>query len=187
MARSAERAGLLLPAIALATLLRAQPGGTFAYTGEDAARDAMDQHNVHFGGFSNSVLVVPYEEGELVWPWLPALFYEYNYLVLPRNRGLNLSLGATPEINLFPYFMGRVSGLAELTVGAESHNNPGQGAGLRFGAGYSALGSTFGLTENSPVLRAGVLFNNIRLTYMYSTARPIYINHQIMVAIKFDW
>ncbi len=187
MVRNAERAFLSVPLLTLAAGLFAQPGqSTFAYTGEDAILDALDQHHVHFGGFSNSVLVEADEEGKLVWPWLPAIFYEYNYLLLPSNKGLNVSLGATPEINLFPLFMGRVSGLAELTLGAESHNKPGKGAGLRFGAGFTALGSTFGFTESSPVLRAGVLFNNIRVTYMYALAEPIYINHQVMVAIKLD-
>jgi hypothetical protein len=187
MARSAEAAALVILAVMLSGLSRGQPGTTFAYTGDDAVEDAMDTHNVHFGGFSNSVLVAADADEQLVWPWLPALFYEYNYLLRPCNNVVNVSLGAAPEINLFPLFMGRVTGLAEITLGAEAHNRPGHGAGLRFGAGFTAFGSSFGFTENSPVLRAGFLVNNIRITYMYSTAKPLYINHQLTVGIKFDW
>ena len=187
MAASAERLAWALAAFVIAGAAHAQPGSTFAYTGEDAVLDALDEHHAHFGGFSNSVLTVEYGDGVLVWPWLPALFYEYNYLLRPHNRVFNVNLGATPEINIYPLFMGRATGLVELTLGAEAHNRPGQGAGFRIGGGFSALGSTFGLAESSPVVRAGFLFDNIRITYMYSTAKPLYINHQIMVAIKFDW
>ena len=187
MAKSAERflSGWLV--CLLSGVVHAQQGSTFAYTGEDAVLDALDVHHAHFGGLSNSVVTVEYGDGQLVWPWLPALFYEYNYLLRPQNRVFNVNLCATPEINIFPLFMGRASGLAEITLGAEAHNRPGHGAGFRFGAGFSALGSSFGLTESSPVIRAGFLFDNIRITYMYSTAKPLYINHQLMVAIKFDW
>ena len=187
MAASAERFACGLVALVLAGALNAQPGSTFAYTGEDAVLDALNTQHAHFGGFTNSVLVIKDKQQDYVWPVLPAIFFEYNYLVFPRNHGFNVNLGATPEINLFPWFMGRASVLAELSFLAEADNKPGQGFGLRFGGGFSALGSTFGLTETSPVLRAGFVVDNIRVTYMYSTAKDIYINHQVGVGIKFDW
>ena len=185
MATNAERGIFLGSALLIAVVTFAQPGTTFAYTGEDAVVSALNTHNANFGGISNSVLTV--KEENFTWPYLPAIFYEYNYLVIPRNHGFNVLLGATPEINVFPLFMGRVTGLAEMGFLAEADNKPGQGFGLRLGGGFSAFGSTFGLTETSPVLRAGFVVDNIRVTYMYGTSALIYINHQITVGIKFDW
>lgn len=185
MATSAERGVLLGSALFVSAAACAQPGTTFAYTGNDAVASAMNMHNAHFGGISNSVLVVG--EENFTWPYLPALFYEYDYLVLPRNPGFNVLLGATPEINFFPLFMGRVSGLAELGFLAEADNKPGQGFGVRLGGGFTGLGSTFGFTESSPVIRAGFVVDNMRITYMYCTSKPIYINHQVTIGLKFDW
>lgn len=185
MATSVERFLFLVSASLCGAVASAQPGSTFAYTGNDAVVSAMNTHNAHFGGISNSVLVV--KEENFTWPYLPALFYEYDYLVMPRNHDFNVLLGAAPEINLFPLFMGRVSGLAEMGFLAEADNKPGQGFGFRLGAGFTAFGSTFGLTENSPVIRAGFVVDNLRFTYMYCTAAPIYINHQVTVGLKFDW
>lgn len=187
MAASAERRIVGLMLLALAGAAHAQPGSTFAYTGEDAVLDALNTQHAHFGGLTNSVLVIQDKDQDFIWPFLPAIFFEYNYLVMPRNHVFNVNLGATPEINFFPWFMGRATVLADLSFLAEADNKPGQGFGVRFGGGFSALGSTFGLNETSPVLRAGFVVDNIRVTYMYSTARPIYVNHQIGVGIKFDW
>jgi len=185
MAASAERIFSLGSTLLIGTVAVAQPGSTFAYTGEDAVLSALNVHHAHYGGVSNSILVLA--EENITWPYLPAFFYEYNYLLMPRNHGFNLLLGVTPEINLFPLFMGRVSGLAEMGFLAEADNKPDQGFGFRIGGGFSAFGSTFGLTESSPVIRAGFVVNNLRFTYMYCTAKPIYINHQIAVGIKLDW
>lgn len=164
---------------------RAQPGTTFAYTGEDAVVSAMDVHNAHFGGFGNSMLVG--DDERIAWPWLPTLFYEYGRLLNPQNKVANLIFSARPELHLYPWLMGRVSGLAEVGLGADAHNRPGQGLGCSFGAGYSVFGATFGLTESSPVLRAGITIDNIRITYMYSTTPGIFINHHVGVGLKFDW
>lgn len=187
MAVSVERRIVCLMAVGLSHVVCAQPGTTFAYTGEDAVLDALNTQHAHFGGLTNSVLIIKERQQEFIWPWLPAIFFEYNYLLLPRNHTFNVNLGATPEINLYPWFMGRATGLVELSFLAEADNKPGQGFGLRLGGGFSAFGSTFGLTETSPVLRAGFVVDNIRITYMYCTAKPLYINHQIGVGIKFDW
>ena len=185
MGISAEQ-GLLLACLAMSAIsLRAQPGTTFAYTGDDAVVSALNTHHAHFGGFSNSVLV--YEEENFVWPYLPALFYEYDYLPMPGNHGMNVLLCATPEVNLFPFFVGRVSGLLELGLGADADNKPGHGFGFRFGGGFSALGTTFGLAESSPVLRAGFTIDNVRVTYMRMMDTDVYVNHHLAIGLKFDW
>jgi hypothetical protein len=185
VAGRSKRNALLLAVLPIGIGACAQFGTTFAYTGKDAAIDALNTQHAHFGGISNSVLVL--KEENFVWPYLPAIFFEYNYLLRPRNKQANLSLGVTPEVNVFPLFSGRVSGLAELVLFAEADNKPEKGFGLRVGAGYSVFGSTIGLTESSPVLRAGFLVDNIRITYMHTLGKQIYVDHQIAVGIKFDW
>jgi hypothetical protein len=107
--------------------------------------------------------------------------------VKPANGTANISLNVAPELFLTTFFMGRITGTAEVVLGNEASNKALRGAGFRFGAGYSALGSTFGFTEATPVVRAGVLFDNIRLTYAYSLGNRAIIDHQIGVGIKFDW
>lgn len=162
----------------------AQFGSTFAYTGDDALRDASDVHWVHYGGFGNNVLL---QDDQLLWPWLPTLFFEQGYLIKPANELANISLSVSPEVFLTAFFMGRVTANAEVVLGNEASNKTLRGLGCRFGVGYSALGSTFGLTESTPVVRAGALFGNIRLTYAYSLGTQTAIDHQIGVGIKFDW
>lgn len=183
--RRSDHHGLIAALLFVAAEVRAQPGTTFAYTGKDAVVSAMDVQNAHFGGFGNSMLV--YEDERIAWPWLPTIFYEYGRLLNPQNKVANLIFSARPELHLYPWLMGRVSGLAEVGFGADAHNKPGQGWGCSFGAGYSVFGATFGLNESSPVLRAGITMDNIRITYMYSTTPGIFINHHLGVGIKFDW
>lgn len=184
MAARSERVPLLLAGLILGVVGRAQFGSTFAYTGDDALRDAADVHWVHYGGFSNNVLLV---DQALLWPWMPTLFYEQGYLVEPSNEKANISLNVAPELFLTTFFMGRVTGTAEVVLGNEASNRMLRGFGFRFGGGYSVLGSTFGFTESTPVLRAGALFGNVRLTYAYSIGNRAIIDHQIGVGIKFDW
>ncbi|MBL7953482.1 MAG: hypothetical protein JNJ91_00485 [Flavobacteriales bacterium] len=183
--RRSDRYGLSAALLFVAVLARAQPGSTFAYTGKDAAVSALDVQNAHFGGFGNSTLVG--EDERIAWPWLPTIFYEYGRLLSPQNKLANLIFSARPELHLYPWLMGRVSGLVEVGLGADAHNRPGQGLGCSFGVGYSAFGATFGLSESSPVLRAGITIDNIRITYMHSTTPGLFINHHLGVGLKFDW
>lgn len=166
------------------TTLRAQNTPTFAYTGDDAMRSAANVHRVNFGGLANSVLV---EDNRLLFPYLPALFYETGYMLLPSNRNVNVSLNVAPEIFLSVFFMGRITGTAEVVLFNEASTRHERGLGLRVGVGYSALGSTFDYAESTPVLRAGLLIGNIRTTYMHSIGGNAIIDHQLGIAIKFDW
>ena len=83
--------------------------------------------------------------------------------------------------------VGYVSGTADLLLFNEAETQPGPGFGLRIGAGYSALGSTFEFTEHTPIVRAGFLISNIRVTYAYSFGRETIVDHQLGIGIKFDW
>ena len=179
-----SRLTAVLLAFLLQTVARAQNEPTFAYTGEDAQRSAANVHHVNFGGLANSVLVA---DEVLLFPYLPALFYETGYLLLPSNRNVNVSLNVAPEVFLSVFFMGRITGTAELVLFNEASTRRERGLGLRIGAGYSALGSTFDYAESTPVLRAGFLIGNIRATYMHSIGGNAIIDHQLGIAIKFDW
>ncbi len=184
MGCASERlAGLCIAALMAGPLL-AQQGSTFAYTGEDALDDQFNLHRVNYGGFTNNFAL---QDQDIVWPWLPTLFYEHGYLVLPRNQQANVCLTIAPEVFLTMFFMGRITATADLVLLNEAGNKPTKGLGLRVGAGYSALGSTFGFSETSPILRAGLLISNIRFTYAYSLSNTTIIDHQFGVGIKFDW
>ena len=177
---------LLLAGSVLLSLpaLRAQNTPTFAYTGDDALLSAANVHRVNFGGFANSVLL---EDQKLLFPFLPSLVYETGYLLWPSNRHANVSLNVAPEVFVTVFFMGRITGTAEVVLFNEASTRHERGVGLRIGAGYSALGSSFDFAETTPVLRAGFLIGNIRATYMHSVGRNAIIDHQLGVAIKFDW
>ncbi len=184
MGCASERLLGLCTAVLLAVAATAQQGSTFAYTGEDALADQFNLHRVNYGGFTNNFAL---QDQEIVFPWLPTLFYEHGHLILPQNKRANVSLTISPELFLSVYFMGRVTASADLVLLNEAGNKPTKGVGLRVGAGYSALGSTFGLNETTPILRAGLLITNIRITYAYSLSHTTIIDHQFGVGIKFDW
>ena len=175
---------LLLVALFCSGRLHAQQGETFAYTGTDALRNAANVHFLHYGGLANNFIL---DEQTVVLPYLPSLVYEAGYLVLPGNQMANLCLSAMPEVFFYPWFMARVTGILDATFLNEAQTHEERGVGFRFGVGYSALGSTFNFTESSPVLRAGLLISNIRVTYTYSWGRQTVIDQQVAIAIKFDW
>ena len=185
MATSAERrlTGVVAACLS-AVLVQAQRDATFAYTGNDAVRSAESAHFANFGGLANNVAVA---DNEPVASYLPSLFYEGSYLLGQPNHTVNIGLDAMPEVFLNVLFMGRVTATADLLLLSEAQGEPGKGFGMRVGAGFSALGSTFGLTETTPVLRAGFLFNNIRITYAYGAGSEVIVKHQLAIAIKFDW
>jgi hypothetical protein len=174
----------LLWLVCSAFIANAQNGNTFAYTGDDALRLQANVHYAHFGGFSNSVLI---EEQRVIYPFLPALFYEMNYLVLRDRKHVNVGLGVSPEVFLTVLFMARAFGTVDVLLFNEASNKPGNGIGLRAGLGYSVLGSTFDLTESTPVFRAGLTISNIRITYAHALGDNILIDHHLGVGIKFDW
>ncbi len=184
MACASERLLGLFLGLALAANSLAQQGSTFAYTGEDALADQFNLHRVNYGGFTNNFAL---QDQDIIWPWLPTLFYEHGHLLMPRNKHVNACLTISPEIFLTVFFMGRVTATADVVLLNEAGNQPSKGIGLRIGAGYSALGSTFGLTETTPIVRAGLLISNIRFTYAYSLSHITVIDHQFGVGIKFDW
>jgi hypothetical protein len=179
-----ERLSGLCIALVLTGSALAQQGTTFAYTGEDALADQLNLHRVNYGGFTNNFAV---QDQEIVWPWLPTLFYEHGHLLMPQNKQANLCFTISPEVFLTMFFMGRVTATADVVLLNEAGNKPTKGVGLRVGAGYSALGSTFGFSETTPILRAGLLISNIRFTYAYSLSHTTIIDHQFGVGIKFDW
>lgn len=168
----------------MSTTARAQYGTTFAYTGEDALRDRADVHFTNHGGFANNLAV---DGPTVILPYLPSLFYEAGYLVRPANHTANLNVNVTPEVFLNVLFMARVTAMADLVLLNEATNKPAQGIGFRVGAGYGALGSSFDFAEAGPVVRAGFLIGNIRTTYAYSPGNTTVIDHQLAIAIKFDW
>lgn len=177
--------GLLLVAVlAFAGAANAQRGETFAYTGEDALRSGTNTRVLNYGGLANNLLVA---DGTVLFPYLPTIFYEAGYLLTPPNGKAALSVSAMPELFLSPWFMGRVMGLVEANFMGEAQTHEVRAGGFRAGIGYAALGSTFGVTGNTPVVRAGFLVGSIRVTYTYSLAQQVVLNHQMAVALKFDW
>ena len=184
MGAGSERFVCALTIFLIGPCAQGQFGNTFAYTGDDALRDQANTHIVNYGGFANNLAL---QEQTVVLPYLPTLFYECGYLLRPANRTANVVFAVAPEIFLTTFFMGRVSATAELVLLNEAGNKPERGIGLRLGGGYSALGSTFGFTESGPIVRAGILIGNIRLTYMYSLGKRTVVDHQVGIGIKFDW
>ncbi len=98
------RSSAVLAALFASTLVLAQFGNTFAYTGEDALRDQANVHFVNYGGFANNLALV---DQTVVAAYLPSLFYEAGYLLRPANRKANLELSVTPEVFLNVLFMAR--------------------------------------------------------------------------------
>lgn len=184
MAGRKSRTLFLLLALSCPWCLKAQQGGTFAYTGDDLVRSKANRHNLNYGGFASNFAV----SGQMtVVGYLPSFFYEAGYLLTPSNRHAGLCISVMPEIFLYPWFMGRVTGVLDANFLNEASTQEDRGVGFRLGLGYSALGSTFGFTESTPVIRAAILIANIRATYTYSLGHRTLVDHQLAVAIKFDW
>lgn len=179
-----SRALFFTLALASPWCLQAQQGDTFAYTGDDLVRSKQNVRYLNYGGFANNFAL----DGQtVVVPYLPSFFYEAGYLLTPANDRAGLCISAMPEIFLYPLFMGRVTGILDANFLNEASTHEKRGLGLRIGIGYSALGSTFGFTESTPVIRAALLIENIRASYTYSWGRRTIVDHQLAVAIKFDW
>jgi hypothetical protein len=184
MAGRRSRALFLLLALSGPWCLKAQQGGTFAYTGEDLVGSRNNTHYLNYGGFANNFAV----SGQtVVLPYLPSFFYEAGYLLTPSNRHAGLCVSVMPEIFLYPWFMVRVTGILDANFLNEASTQEEHGVGFRLGLGYSALGSTFDFTESTPVIRAAILIANIRAAYTYSWGHRTIVDHQLAVAIKFDW
>jgi hypothetical protein len=179
-----SRALLLILALSLPWCLKAQQGATFAYTGDDLLRSKANVHYLNYGGFANNLVL---DEQDVLLPYLPSFLYEAGYLVTPANGHAALCISAMPEVFLYPWLMGRVTGILDANFLNEAATHEKRGLGFRIGIGYSALGSTFDFAESTPVLRAAILIGNIRTSYTYSWGRRTVVDHQLAIAIKFDW
>lgn len=183
-ARNKRHTSYLVGMLAATTGVQSQSTETFAYTGDDAMRSASNVHWVSYGGFGNNVAL---RTQDVLFAYLPSLFFETGYLLWPANRTANMSLNASPELFFAPFFMGRLTGTADLMLLNEATTRQEHGLGVRFGLGYSAVGSTFDFTESGPLVRAGVLLGNIRTTYAYNFGPQVLIQHHLCIGIKFDW
>ena len=184
MAGRKSRTLFLLIALSFSWCLQAQRGDTFAYTGDDQLRSQENVHNLNYGGFANNFALA---DQTVVIPYLPSIFYEAGYLLTPANGRAGVCISAMPEVFLYPWLMGRVSGFLDANFLSEASTHEERGPGFRVGVGYSALGSTFGLSETTPLIRAAILIQNIRVSYTYSWGQRTVVDHQLAVAIKFDW
>lgn len=155
---------------------------TFYYGGTDARIDELNEHNVYCAGFSNSL--VQYDEFYL--PILPALFFEYKYLILKRNNYFNLSANAKPHVAITTFFLVRLPASVNINLFNEATTELKQGFGLSFGTGYEALITTFNFNEYSPFVQLGFKIDNVSFEYQYKLAKDIYINHSISVGVQLD-
>lgn len=155
---------------------------TFYYDGADARIDELNKHNVYYAGFSSSIV----QYNEFYLPVLPALFFEYKYLILKKNDFFNLSVNAKPHIAFTTFFLVRLPASANINFFNQATTEQIKGFGLNIGVGYEALISTFNFNEYSPFIQFGFKIDNVTFEYQYKIEKEIYINHSISVGVQLD-
>lgn len=183
MVKSVERHLVAFALLTIAASSFAQGRDTFAYTGDDALPGGAKEHLMVAGGLANSFLV---DNSVPVWPWMPAVYGQVEHRVFPGEHRVNVGVGAVPEVFLVALFMARVTVTADLLLFREAGVRSKDKVGLRMGFGYSALGSTFGYQQQAPVVRAGLLIDRFRISYMRNLTDVGFIDHQIMAGVVME-
>lgn len=155
---------------------------TFYYGGKDARIDELNEHNVYYLGFSNSLV----EYDKFYLPILPSLFFEYKYLILKKNNFFNISLNGKPHIAITNFFLARLPASININLFNQATTEQTKGFGLNFGIGYEALISTFNFNEYSPFIQFSFSIDNITIEYQYKTVEHLYINHSISLGVQLD-
>lgn len=173
----------LIPCLGYAQYGEVTGSTSFYYDDDDKKKDELNFHNVFYSGFSNSLVKI---EEDISLPILPAIYFEYKYLIFPKNDYINLSANIHPELALFTWFLVKIPASININFLNEATTEHKNGTGLSLGIGYEYLTTTFDYYEHSLFLRGGFKIDNVRIMYQYKTAKELNINHCISVGVQLD-
>jgi hypothetical protein len=158
-------------------------GNTFYYDDDDIKKDQLNFHNVFYSGFSTSFVKV---DDNISLPVLPTIYFEYKYLLLPKNDKLNFSGNINPHIALFNWFLMRIPASININFVNEASTEHKDGFGLSIGAGYEYVASSFDFNEHSPFIQLGIKIDNVKLQYEYKLSNNLIINHSVSVGVQLN-
>ncbi len=134
----------------------------FTYDGDDAKIARLTKQNMHFGSAAYGFIA---DEEGIALPFLITLNYEYGTRLLEIDDIAGISLNFNPHIAITHFFVGRISGSANLNLFNYATESSEQKLGLFAGIGYEYFGSSFGVNDLYPVVRGGFIFDNFRLLF----------------------
>jgi len=159
-----------------------EKSGAFEYNGEDKLRSSLNFHDKHYGGFSvKSIIANEDFEGAAFF-----IFYEYGYLLMPKNESFNVSLSAAPQLAIFPLGAIDLPFSCDLNFGSEAGTGVNN-VGASLGAGYDAFFFIGGFTEFSPFVRFRLTVENFYGGFQFNTNRDNFLRYSVSAGVKFDW
>jgi len=118
-------------------------------------------------------------------PVLPALYYEYSYLLLPAARKSNLALVTAPQL-MFPVFGLRLPAGIDFRLGSLATRKTEVGSrGLVLGTGYEYLKFFGGPEFSTTYLRGGVAIERFFVLYQHGFSGDLYLGN-LLFGVKFD-
>ena len=159
-----------------------QTSGTFEYNGEDKLRSDFNFHNKHYGGFSVKSIA---DNEEFVGAAF-FIFYEYGYLLMPKNERFNVSLSAAPQLAISPLGAIDLPFSCDLNFGSEAGIGV-KDIGASIGLGYDAFFLINGFTESSPFARFRLTLENFYGGFQLNTNRSNFLRYSVSAGVKFDW
>lgn len=120
-----------------------------------------------------------------VLPVLPAIYYEYAYLIIPDSDRLNLAAVVSPQVTLpmlgFRLPIGldlRYGGMATASVESGSR-------GLLAGIGHDYMFLARGFERSMTFVRAGVAIEEFFCVYQHSFSGDLYLGN-LLVGLRLD-
>lgn len=155
--------------------------GGFEYNGVDKLKSDLNFHNKHYGGFSLKSIVA-YEEFEGVAVFL---FYEYGYLLFPKNESFNLSISAAPQLAIVPIGAIDIPLSCDLNFGSEAGIGT-RNVGASVGVGYNSFFYVGGFSEFSPFVRFRLAVENFYCGFQLNTNRDNFLRYSVSAGVKLD-
>ena len=154
----------------------------FEYNGEDKLISDLNFHNKHYGGFSFSPIFEVDEEFDGIGIFI---FYEYGYLLMPKNEAFNISLSAAPQLSIVP-----IGGIAlpisgDLNFGSEAGTGTSS-VGASLGLGYNSFFYVTGYSEFSTFVRGRVAFENFYGGVQVNTNPDNFFRYFFSAGVKLD-
>lgn len=156
--------------------------GSFSYQDEQTLKSRLNQYDKHYGGFS----IRPAADNEELFGVFYMLFYEYGYLLMPKNDAFNVSLNAMPQISLIPLGGFSIPVSINANFGSEASTEFGD-LGLSLGFGYDAVFVLPDYNESSPFFRMGIGVENFYCSFQYNSREQNFFRYAISAGVKFDW
>lgn len=179
-----------LTVLALSILLfcqkvQGQDSLRFSYHGEDAKIAELTRQNMHFGGVAYGFYA---DEEIIAVPYLLTLQYEFGTRLLELGKTAGVSLNFNPHVAITHFFIGRISGTANINLFNYATESSNHKLGLTGGIGYEYFGTSSGVNDLYPILRGGFLFDNFRLIYQNGIATDFEPGkHLVSIGAKIDF